>query len=135
MLRKLMKIILIGYSYRKGMKLEIVRYPNKKSLNNQKRYLELKDQITFWVKYFGIEEYYTPWSHKGVLYGIDYLKSYLIYIVTNIKQNNKQINKPELNTLIYKTLPTLGDEIADLRDKYKKDDNLRESLKTDYTNI
>ena len=45
----------------------------------------LKQQISIYVKGYGLNKYHTAWSSQGTLFSVDYLRTHLIYIITNIR--------------------------------------------------
>ena len=81
----------------------------------------LKHMITMHVKGLDWPEYYTPWSNKGVQFGVEYLKEHLLNITNDSALKEKEVKQPRCFLPARKTLPTLGARAVDVRTKDKED--------------
>ena len=70
-------------------------------------------RLIIFVQGLGWDEFNTPWSKKGALYGVDYLKEHLCNIIR--QSSGRPIKTPETSLPERKYTPVLGMLSSDIR--------------------
>ena len=62
-------------------------------------------------------DHYASWSHQGRFHALEHVKEHLIQIVKDVVRLDKVIKQPGIEAPTRNFLPSLGQEIADFREK------------------